>query len=301
MEREVKFTPDEAPSMEKFNEKFNELLKLSAPAGYREGTKQDGVKELYQCSAKKGWFRVATTNYHYSSCIFSLHHGWSSGGFSSLVCLVDANANNKTVKCLEYSGLEQDKSVPVVSNVRVVKVGGGVYAIDVYNQFAASNWWGMNVIDTGCYAESQWLLQDPVFIAVDDTLPEGETLQAVMAWQNPPMVPGVEYRTTERHNGKPVYVKAVSLGSMPSAEGFSNGKTVNLNISDLADVVRWSGIASGLDSGGIFTLTLPVATVNGRGVALSAYIYKGIVYIEADKDRSALVGTATVWYTKTTD
>lgn len=26
-------------------------------------------------------------------------------------------------------------------------------------------------------------------------------------WVNPPMVPGVEYRTTERYNGKPVYVK----------------------------------------------------------------------------------------------
>ena len=34
---------------------------------------------------------------------------------------------------------------------------------------------------------------------------------------NPPMQPGVEYRTTERWNGKPVYIKAVDLGNLPDA------------------------------------------------------------------------------------
>lgn len=32
-------------------------------------------------------------------------------------------------------------------------------------------------------------------------------------WINPPMLPGVEYRTTERWEGKPVYTKLVSLGA----------------------------------------------------------------------------------------
>ncbi len=36
-----------------------------------------------------------------------------------------------------------------------------------------------------------------------------------MEWLNPPMLPGVEYLTTERHNGKPVWVKLVELGSLP--------------------------------------------------------------------------------------
>lgn len=36
-------------------------------------------------------------------------------------------------------------------------------------------------------------------------------------WDNPPMQPGVEYRTTERWNGKPVYIKAVELGNLPDA------------------------------------------------------------------------------------
>lgn len=37
-----------------------------------------------------------------------------------------------------------------------------------------------------------------------------------LEYVNPPMVLGVEYRTTERYLGKPVYVKAVNFGVMPS-------------------------------------------------------------------------------------
>lgn len=35
-------------------------------------------------------------------------------------------------------------------------------------------------------------------------------------WINPPMQLGVEYRTTERYLGKPVYIKAVDFGSLPN-------------------------------------------------------------------------------------
>ena len=31
-------------------------------------------------------------------------------------------------------------------------------------------------------------------------------------WEHPPMIPGVEYRTTERFNGKPVYVRLYDMG-----------------------------------------------------------------------------------------
>ena len=36
-------------------------------------------------------------------------------------------------------------------------------------------------------------------------------------WVNPPMGLGVEYRTTERYLGKPVYVKTVDTGALPNA------------------------------------------------------------------------------------
>ena len=36
-------------------------------------------------------------------------------------------------------------------------------------------------------------------------------------WVNPPMFIGVEYRTTERYIGKPVYTMVVSCGALPTA------------------------------------------------------------------------------------
>lgn len=38
-----------------------------------------------------------------------------------------------------------------------------------------------------------------------------------LEWVNPTMVPGVEYRTTERYLGKPVYYQLVSAGNLPNA------------------------------------------------------------------------------------
>lgn len=49
-------------------------------------------------------------------------------------------------------------------------------------------------------------------------------------WVNPPMILGVEYRTTERYNGKPVYVKLINLGLVPQTDvkdtRFSDTNTV---------------------------------------------------------------------------
>lgn len=37
-------------------------------------------------------------------------------------------------------------------------------------------------------------------------------------WVNPPMKLGEEYRTTERHNGKPVYALAFDFGALPNSD-----------------------------------------------------------------------------------
>lgn len=41
-------------------------------------------------------------------------------------------------------------------------------------------------------------------------------VDGVTEWLNPPMQWGVEYRTAERHSGKPVYVKWFDIGSLPN-------------------------------------------------------------------------------------
>ena len=56
-------------------------------------------------------------------------------------------------------------------------------------------------------------------------------------WANPPMELGVEYRTMERYLGKPVYVKAVSFGTLPA----NSKKAVAHGIDNLAQVLAYSG------------------------------------------------------------
>ena len=51
--------------------------------------------------------------------------------------------------------------------------------------------------------------------------------QTVQEWLNPPLVVGTEYRTTERFLGRPVYVKAIDLGSLPANVGDSVTQEIN--------------------------------------------------------------------------
>ena len=51
-------------------------------------------------------------------------------------------------------------------------------------------------------------------------------------WRNPPLSFGVEYRTTERYNGKPVYVKCVNYGYITAGT-----TTIEHGISSIDDVV----------------------------------------------------------------
>ena len=53
-------------------------------------------------------------------------------------------------------------------------------------------------------------------------------------WDNPPQYLGVEYRTTERYKGKPVYVKTFGINAVPrSAE-----TVVEHNIANIAGVIE---------------------------------------------------------------
>ncbi len=58
--------------------------------------------------------------------------------------------------------------------------------------------------------------------------PTAITKNGIVEYLNPPMSLGVEYRTTERYLGKPVYVKLIDLGSLPNA-----GSTKQISVRDL--------------------------------------------------------------------
>lgn len=65
-------------------------------------------------------------------------------------------------------------------------------------------------------------------------------------WVNPPMYPGIEYRTTERWNGKPVYTIVIDCGAIPN----DSSKVVAHGISGITQVLRTTGtrVGSGGDS-----------------------------------------------------
>lgn len=62
---------------------------------------------------------------------------------------------------------------------------------------------------------------------------------------NPPMALGVEYRTTERYLGKPVYVKLIDCGNLPDG----TTKEVAHGITNLDFIVGAQAIASNSSSG----------------------------------------------------
>lgn len=49
-------------------------------------------------------------------------------------------------------------------------------------------------------------------------------------WINPPLTAGVEYRTTERYKGNPVYIKMVNFGTMPNTTAKSVSIGTNFNV-----------------------------------------------------------------------
>ena len=113
-------------------------------------------------------------------------------------------------------------------------------------------------------------------------------------WVNPPMKLGVEYRTTERYQGKPVYVKLVDCGALP------NSASKSISISDDA-TVRCFDIVTGTNSSG---MVLPTACFGGlsldREVAITAN--SNSIYIVTNFDGSSYTNTyVLVKYYKTTD
>ena len=117
--------------------------------------------------------------------------------------------------------------------------------------------------------------------------PTAITKNGIVEYLNPPMELGVEYRTTERYKGKPVYAKLVDCGKFPApgsskqiAHGISNcypirvtGQMINTN------TVPWSEAYS----------------IGADGTNIRLYAQTGF------SDQSGTNTVALIHYTKTTD
>nr|DAW32712.1 MAG TPA: hypothetical protein [Caudoviricetes sp.] len=123
-----------------------------------------------------------------------------------------------------------------------------------------------------------------------------------ISWQpwecvNPLMQLGVEYRTPERYLGKPVYVKAFNVSSLPNNGNISVNIATNSDGS--ADETIRAITAYGVTSNGSSIPAWAWARDTSKKIYLQLYLW--IVYLETTFDASNESATIVVKYTKTTN
>lgn len=110
-------------------------------------------------------------------------------------------------------------------------------------------------------------------------------------WVNPPMYIGAEYRTTELYKGKPVYVKLVDFGAIPTK---GTTKSVAHGISNVANVIQVYGTTSA-------GFVIPYGYTGDRIYMGANKTHIQIENAVSNFDASLYSAYVTVKYTKTTD
>lgn len=106
-------------------------------------------------------------------------------------------------------------------------------------------------------------------------------------WVNPFMQLGVEYRTTERYNGQPVYCKLVNFGALPNA----TRKFVKHNIPNVSSVISVYGSA--------YDQAISVGAFGMQVTGINADNTDVIIWTSADL--SNYIAYVAMKYTKITD
>ncbi len=123
----------------------------------------------------------------------------------------------------------------------------------------------------------------------------------VQEWLNPPMVIGVEYRTTERYNGKPVYWKLVDFGALPDA----TCRQIRHGISNVEDNVFTACSARNASGSSAYIPSSTGDTYNSNTGYIELTWACGAtetwVYITTNANRTSWTGRVFVKVTKTTD
>jgi hypothetical protein len=106
-------------------------------------------------------------------------------------------------------------------------------------------------------------------------------------WENPPMIPWHEYRTTERHNGKAVYAQVFELGTP------TNGKELTITEYGCSRIVRYHG--------DLYGIPLPYTTTGDYtewlGIGVSVTPDTITVHCGEGREGYGWVNVS-IWYTK---
>ena len=175
----------------------------------------------------------------------------------------------------------------------------GVYKEKTNSPDGAKIWYGISCVSH--YGESANIAFNPDSTNGFTMALRHQKSGTFEEWEyvNPPMVEGVEYRTSERFNGKPVYAKLISVGYLPASR-LSKWVTVS---EDRVDVIEIKGFMTRDDNAGYF----PIPSNHDNNdetsvyIAYAAYIASSeatMVNILPTKDMSAYSAYLTVKYTK---
>ena len=113
--------------------------------------------------------------------------------------------------------------------------------------------------------------------------------------ENPPMILGVEYRTTERYLGKPVYVKLFDCGALPN----NAEKQYNFGISNINGIVGHYAMGDGGDP--LPSHNIQVSPQQNIDVNLLSVYDGGRIRVQTNYDASGGNLYVKLKYTKTTD
>ena len=131
--------------------------------------------------------------------------------------------------------------------------------------------------------------------------PAGTGKWRPLEYINPEMDIGVEYRTTERYFGKPVYVKVVNFGALPNA-GIKDVEHGLTNVSSVWIDSSKSVIANSSQfplAGG--TNLLPIHPGITRIILRINSDSKGVITVDTNMNLSAYRAAFCIKYTKSTD
>lgn len=108
-------------------------------------------------------------------------------------------------------------------------------------------------------------------------------------WDNPPMIPGVEYRTTERFEGKPVYTALINCGTLPSTETTNTIAIPSPIYGTIDKIIRCGGTTS---EGNLIPFTW-----NGEYMIIAS-ASRSSIFIYSRVENGSNTATIQLWYTK---
>lgn len=229
-----------------------------------------------------GWYRLGKFTKDVGSvAAMRLVIGGGYANFAPTACIVDivVGYDYGITKVVGNSNVKQ------ITKVRVCEANNERY-VDVY--YAPSTGETIGMYGHPLFASFE--KQDLTLITETSEIVRAEL--DLTEWVNPPMNLNTEYRTTERHLGKPVYAKAIDFGALPN----NTGKNAVVVSSGATHIVEKSATAR--YSGG--EMALPYNYV-GVSIGFDVMMYSGgdiYAFVETNADQSAKTAIVTVKYTK---